>query len=34
MIDIKLDPHQDNIRAIKMYQKAGFRIIEDLPQMV
>ena len=27
-----LDPHQDNIRAIKMYQKAGFRIIEDLPE--
>lgn len=25
-----LDPHQDNLRAIKMYQKAGFRIIEDL----
>ena len=27
-----LDPHQDNLRAIKMYQKAGFRIIEDLPE--
>lgn len=27
-----LDPHQDNSRAIKMYQKAGFRIIEDLPE--
>lgn len=27
-----LDPHQDNLRAIKMYQKAGFRIIEDLPK--
>jgi aminoglycoside 2''-phosphotransferase len=27
-----LDPHQDNPRAIKMYQKAGFRIIEDLPE--
>lgn len=27
-----LDPHQDNLRAINMYQKAGFRIIEDLPE--
>ncbi len=27
-----LDPHQDNLRAIRMYQKAGFRIIEDLPE--
>lgn len=27
-----LDPHQDNKRAIRMYQKAGFRIIEDLPE--
>lgn len=27
-----LDPHQDNIRAIKSYKKAGFRIIEDLPK--
>lgn len=27
-----LDPHQDNLRAIKMYQKAGFRIIKDLPE--
>ena len=26
-----LDPHQDNSRAIRMYQKAGFRIVEDLP---
>ena len=26
-----LDPHQDNLRAIKMYKKAGFKIIEDLP---
>lgn len=25
-----LDPHQNNPRAIKAYQKAGFRIIEDL----
>lgn len=27
-----LDPHQNNLRAIKSYQKAGFRIIEDLPE--
>lgn len=27
-----LDPHQNNQRAIKSYQKAGFRIIEDLPE--
>lgn len=27
-----LDPHKDNSRAIRMYQKAGFRIIEDLPE--
>ena len=27
-----LDPHKDNHRAIRMYQKAGFRIIEDLPE--
>lgn len=27
-----LDPHKNNIRAIKMYQKAGFRIIEDLSE--
>lgn len=26
-----LDPHKNNKRAIKAYQKAGFRIIEDLP---
>ena len=25
-----LDPHQDNKRAIRSYEKAGFRIIEDL----
>ena len=28
---IILDSHKNNIRAIKAYQKAGFRIIEDLP---
>lgn len=27
-----LDPHVNNTRAIKSYQKAGFRIIEDLPE--
>ena len=27
-----LDPHQNNLRAIKSYQKSGFRIIEDLPE--
>ncbi len=27
-----LDPHQNNLRAIKAYQKAGFRIVEDLPE--
>lgn len=27
-----LDPHQDNARAIRCYQKAGFRIIKSLPE--
>lgn len=27
-----MDPHQDNIRAIKCYQKVGFRIIKSLPE--
>ena len=27
-----LDPHKNNLRAIRMYKKAGFRIIEDLPE--
>ncbi len=27
-----LDPHQNNLRAIKSYQKAGFRIIGYLPK--
>ena len=27
-----LDPHKNNQRAIRSYQKAGFRIIEDLPE--
>ena len=27
-----LDPHKNNFRALKSYQKAGFRIIEDLPE--
>ena len=26
-----LDPHKDNKRAIKCYEKAGFRIIKELP---
>ena len=29
---IIMDPHQDNIRAIKCYQKTGFRIIKSLPE--
>ena len=27
-----MDPHQDNVRAIKCYQKVGFRIIRSLPK--
>ncbi len=27
-----LDPHKNNPRAIRSYEKAGFRIIEDLPE--
>lgn len=27
-----MDPHQDNARAIKCYQKVGFRIIKSLPE--
>lgn len=27
-----MDPHQDNIRAVKCYQKAGFRILKSLPE--
>ena len=27
-----LDPHQDNIRALRCYQKAGFHIIKNLPE--
>ena len=27
-----MDPHQDNVRAIKCYQKTGFRIIKSLPE--
>ena len=26
-----LDPHQNNPRAVRAYQKAGFRIIKPLP---
>lgn len=27
-----LDPHKNNYRAIKSYQKAGFKIIKELPE--
>lgn len=27
-----LDPHKTNIRAIKAYEKAGFKIIKELPK--
>lgn len=27
-----LDPHQNNPRAVRMYEKAGFKIIKELPQ--
>jgi RimJ/RimL family protein N-acetyltransferase len=26
-----LDPHKDNVRAIRCYQKAGFAIVKELP---
>ena len=29
---ILLDPHQNNFRAIRAYEKAGFRIIKSLPE--
>lgn len=29
---VVMDSHQDNIRAIKCYQKAGFRILKNLPE--
>lgn len=29
---ILLDPHQNNARAIRAYEKAGFRIIKSLPE--
>jgi aminoglycoside 2''-phosphotransferase len=29
---VVLNPHQNNIRAIKCYEKAGFKIIKELPQ--
>ncbi len=29
---ILLDPHQNNYRAIRAYEKAGFRIIKSLPE--
>ena len=27
-----LDPHQNNPRAVRMYEKAGFRIMKELPK--
>ena len=27
-----LDPHQKNARAIRAYEKAGFRIVKALPE--
>jgi len=29
---VLLDPHQDNKRAIRAYEKAGFKIIKSLPE--
>ena len=29
---ILLDPHKNNYRAIRAYEKAGFRIIKSLPE--
>lgn len=29
---VVMDPHQDNVRAIKCYQKVGFQIIKSLPE--
>ena len=29
---VLLDPHQNNYRAIRAYEKAGFRIIKSLPE--
>lgn len=29
---VVMDPHQENVRALKCYQKAGFRIIKCLPE--
>ena len=32
LMQLFLDPHKNNPRAIRAYQKSGFRIIEDLPE--
>lgn len=29
---VLLDPHKDNLRAVRAYQKAGFKIIAELPE--
>lgn len=29
---VLLDPHQNNHRAIRAYEKAGFKIIKPLPK--
>ena len=29
---ILLDPHQSNLRAIRAYEKAGFKIVKSLPE--
>ena len=29
---ILLDPHKDNFRAVRAYEKAGFKIIKSLPE--
>ena len=28
---VLLDPHKDNARAVRAYEKAGFRIVKELP---
>ena len=33
LMQLFLDPHKNNRRAIRDNEKSGFRIIEDLPEM-